>query len=144
MNTQVKEWCRDQCVMQHATTEADFAGMEDAWDYAISMAEVFGNRVDRNDIIILGSKVDRIANPGGRFRTGPAVFMDGGSALKPQYIENMMNWWVNELRELSPGEAYLELMYIHPFKDGNGRVGALVYNWLRGSLSSPINPPEYK
>lgn len=31
---------------------------------------------------------------------------------------------------------------IHPFGDGNGRSGSLLYNWLRGTLPVPIHSPN--
>lgn len=147
----VKEWCREQCIRQHATTPRDFLGMEYAWGYAKTVED---NPVTIQNIKRIAEYVDSAANPGGRFRTGPAVFMDGGTAAPAQDIEtrlvSLLSWlndedpFADRPSTATPEEFYRELMYIHPFKDGNGRVGALVYNWLNGTLDGPVNPPEYK
>lgn len=142
MNAQVKEWCREQCIMQHATTEQDFAGMEGAWYYAISNCQAGPLAID--DITWMALLIDPIANPNGEFRMGPAVFMGGGSAADAEDIRRYLAFLMDSVYSLTPEEIYRELMWIHPFKDGNGRVGALVYNWLNGTLAEPVNAPEYK
>lgn len=44
---------------------------------------------------------------------------------------------------ISPEEFYFLLMEIHPWRDGNGRIGMLYYNFLRGTLWTPVPPPNY-
>jgi hypothetical protein len=41
---------------------------------------------------------------------------------------------------LLPAEAYRRFAEIAPFRDGNGPVGALLYNWLLGTLDDPRTP----
>lgn len=45
---------------------------------------------------------------------------------------------------ITPEEWYQEFETLHPFNDGNGRVGAIMYNYLRGSeLNEMVVPPDY-
>jgi len=43
----------------------------------------------------------------------------------------------------TPAEAYREFQEIHPFRDGNGRVGKIVFNLLNGTLHDPQMPPNF-
>jgi len=145
MTEQVKAWCYRQCELQHATTIEDFDGMENAWEAAAIRAKI-GAPLTVGKIQQLARVIDPVANPNGRFRTGPAVFMGGGSAVDADLIGGALDYLFTQLRvyDMTPPEFYRELMWIHPMKDGNGRLGALVYNILNGTIDNPVNPPEYK
>jgi hypothetical protein len=142
MTEQVRQWCYAECERQHATTPADIAGMESAWSYAV---EIAGRDllININDLATMAELIDQAANPGGRFRTGPAVFMDGGTASPAYDIERKLNELLSVV-DMPAWFIYRELMYVHPFRDGNGRVGALVYNILNGTINKPVVPPPYK
>lgn len=80
-----------------------------------------------------------------KYREIPITINSTKSGAEPIYIarliESLCEAW-NDKR-ISPEEFYLEFETIHPFLDGNGRVGAILYNIGVQSLRDPINPPEY-
>lgn len=41
-----------------------------------------------------------------------------------------------------PLEYYTSFEKIHPFVDGNGRLGSILFNWA--DLDNPVHPPEVK
>jgi len=43
----------------------------------------------------------------------------------------------------SVDEWYLAYEWIHPFRDGNGRTGKILHNWLNGTLFDPVLVPDY-
>lgn len=61
----------------------------------------------------------------------------------PDEVPELMARWHARLSDMTPGEAYREFEVIHPFADGNGRVGKIIFNWLNSTLDSPIMPPNY-
>jgi len=44
---------------------------------------------------------------------------------------------------LGADEAYKRFQEIHPFVDGNGRTGKILYNFILGTLSDPKMPPNF-
>jgi fido (protein-threonine AMPylation protein) len=53
-----------------------------------------------------------------------------------------MKKWEENLPNMTPEQAYYEFEIIHPFRDGNGRTGKIIYNWLMGTLRAPVFPPD--
>lgn len=49
----------------------------------------------------------------------------------------------NEKSQTAEDEFYYQFENIHPFVDGNGRTGKILYNYLLGSLNNPVMPPNF-
>lgn len=44
---------------------------------------------------------------------------------------------------MSPAEFFKRYEDVHPWRDGNGRSGAVLFNWLNGTLDNPVWPPNF-
>lgn len=60
-----------------------------------------------------------------------------------QDVPRLMHAWAEGQGRLTPDEAYLEFEGIHPFRDGNGRVGKIIHNWRLGTLNEPVLIRDY-
>jgi hypothetical protein len=49
----------------------------------------------------------------------------------------------HKLSQTAEDQFYYEYENIHPFRDGNGRSGKILYNYLLGALDAPILPPNF-
>lgn len=47
------------------------------------------------------------------------------------------------LATLTPDVVYYHFELIHPFNDGNGRVGKIILSWLSDSLKAPVMPSNW-
>lgn len=92
-------------------------------------------------IIELGNKVEH-ENPDDNWRQ---LNVRVGSRICPNVAEvpDLMDRWIENLVKMAPAEAYFEFEMIHPFADGNGRVGKIVFNSLCDSMSTPQMPPNF-
>jgi len=135
----VKEWAWAECVRQDADTPEALRRMIEAWNLAclaekMSLALILG----------LGSIIEPEKNDG--FRKRNIAVGHGTFDVPPDWrdIPRLLMQLVEA--DISPAEWYQEFQRIHPFLDGNGRVGALIYNKLSGTLDPEAltAAPEYR
>ena len=139
----VVDYCAQECSWQ-ISGELSVAWMIRGWRYAHRRSKRLP-RVD--DVLMLGRIVEPRANPTADFRK---VNVRVGFDVKRdfEFVPASMRALVESLdllHLLSEDDAvewFREYEEIHPFADGNGRTGSLLYNWLRGSLHEPVHPPN--
>ena len=137
---------RESCEIQGATTPEDLIGMTRAYDYAVERSWRFdqngGIRVQLSD---LSSFICYIRNNPVwvEFRDLPVTLpncnvIPGG---RDEILRQLKNLFA-AIKNLTPTEFYWAFEEIHPWDDGNGRVGTLIFNLLNNTISAPVHPPE--
>ena len=112
--------------------------MLDAWEYALACRDA---PITEDDILALGVLVEPEVNANGYRRVGVRVGHDikGPWQNVPRQIDSL----IDAQDRLTPDEWYREYEEVHPWVDGNGRSGSVLWNWLRGSLENPDVPPDF-
>lgn len=130
-------WAAQECLWQQSG-ETSVAWMLEGWEYAARLGDWYSPVL--NDILTLGRVVEPRHNMGGLRRVDVRV---GYSVKMPHAnIPAALDQWLVALPELDPTEAFRQYEEIHPFRDGNGRTGSILFNWLSKTLHAPIHPPN--
>jgi hypothetical protein len=135
----VVEWAAWECTRQKSG-EASVWWMVSAWNWAYGRS-LDSSFPDEKDILMLGSLVEPHKNANGYRRVGVRVGMDvkGPWERVPDQIRAL----VDAVARLDPDKWFLEYEEIHPFVDGNGRTGSILWNWIQGTLAEPENAPWF-
>jgi len=103
---------------------------------------VQGGQIDSEFIRLLGVRIEPEKNANG-FRHTPVTFQNGGSSAPHADIPRLIENWCSIVNEYltNPNTTWdivltkqliREFLWVHPFKDGNGRVAFVLYNFLCG------------
>lgn len=122
-----------QCARQKATRPKDIAGFALAYADAKHLCmETVRSGVTKREIKALilywGELVDCRNREG--WRHVPVTFANGRSGLAPSLIPRAMETFCTSFAKCifrTRTDAYKEFEEIHPFLDGNGRVGHILY-----------------
>lgn len=136
LTTNDVHWCAAECNRQQ-TGPLEVAYMCDALVWARNnMSGVVTTR----HLLELGQYIEPYKNANGFRRTPVSI----GTWVLPVYEFGPVLDKVFNNRDLSAEEVYQEFESLHPFIDGNGRVGALLYNYCLGWPNPLLTPPPYK
>jgi len=169
----IEGFCHDEVVRQFHDTRIQedggvrVEGMINAWRYAEGQA-VHTPTIE--DIQILGEYVEPDYNRRGEWRD-VNVYIGDRMGVYPPFLFNVMEKLVERAPHVKPGASknslpyqlqiesvaagqfddlvhtvddwYLAYEWVHPFRDGNGRTGKILHNWLNGTLDDPVLVRDY-
>ena len=141
MSLRVLKYIALECERQESG-EVSVYNMAYAWN-DVSQWKKWEIELTVSDIRFLFGVVEPEKTKIGGFRKTPVTFADG-TVIPWERIERQMHNLMSHHRGITPEEFYQEFESIHPGIDGNGRVGCILYNFLRGSMNIPIKPPEFR
>lgn len=132
------DFCAGECHRQKSRA-LSVHRMVVAYEYVSELVEPLGVE----DVLRLGAIVEPVDNRYS-FATVPAMFSttDITQVRSPENIPRQVESLLTNGGNLSPLELYVFFEDIHPFNDGNGRLGAIFYNLRNGRLDNPLVPPR--
>ena len=144
---EIVQYCAEEVERQRDTPVA-VGRMCEAWMWAVE--RWFHGKGDALEYLRPPRGVETIVRIGAMvhpanvhgFRKVP-VLAGGNPCPEPVLVPRMVENLVEAFSTLSPEDAYREYQQIHPFVDGNGRSGKIIFNWLKGTLMSPVMPPNF-
>lgn len=103
-----------------------------AWAYLEQLGDEFTlGDICRVQKIITLHQDDLAPNEKGYFRgmAGNNVNVSVGGRNAPDYslVPDLMTGWIQDLPDMSPLVSHIRFEAIHPFRDGNGRTGRMIY-----------------
>jgi hypothetical protein len=137
----IVHYLAQECAWQQSG-ELSVARMVDAWRYAHRSRK---EPIRLRHVLALGRAVEPYKNQGGLRRVGVRVGWD--EKMDSSLVSSALDSLVENQPEIGCSdedatEWFRQYEEIHPFVDGNGRTGSLLYNHLRGTLERPTHAPN--
>ncbi len=151
---QIEEFLRESNAIENEHSEEAFEDALMAWKYAtavekidlLTIRNIHGFLMMRLRPDICGAWRRAPVRIGGEVKNSSIITIE----RELTHVVTKMNWeikghlqdvWtkVDISKEDFTKEVHVQFEEIHPFEDGNGRVGRILYNWHRIRVGLPIH-----
>lgn len=159
----IVRFCSIECKLQ-MSGELSVGWMVDAWLYAQEASKIRHEFTDEligytynptlADVLNIGKLVEPNVNYNGfrkvDVRVGWDVKMNWENV--PRAMDALMESLTAEpdkshpgitIPVMTPDKFFKEYEDIHPWRDGNGRSGVILFNWINGTLDDPQWAPNF-
>jgi len=125
-----------------ARQQTDLAGLVRLLD-AYQWAYHAGGALNKYWLWTVAEKIEPCNSKG--YRRTPVTFTNGGSSAHHSTITDLVDGWAHiaKGKTAEPDWITKELLWIHPFSDGNGRLAWIVRTRLTDTWASPESLPNY-
>ncbi len=132
-----KEFLQESNAIEAVYDSASFKTARKAWKYIIGQEKITDEIVKKTHEILMKDHLS--AKDVGHYRKHP-VFIGGREGLRSHFIPQAMELWCMDawLFPYSWKAHHVRFEKIHPFIDGNGRMGRILLNWQRASVDLPL------
>jgi Fic family protein len=127
-------------------TESNYIEAEDdnieqaarAWDYIKQQKDLSNQAICKaHKTLMIGKPYPP---PRGFYRSVPQINVTVGRHAAPGWymVDGLMTNWCMDYEQMGWKKAHVAFETIHPFVDGNGRIGRILMNWQRLQEGLPI------
>lgn len=143
---QIREAIKESNAIEQVYTEKAIEDSIQAWEWLDE--ECSQKSFSLMDILIVHKIIMKNLEPfiAGKLRAELKVDVSvGGRQAKRYYdVPNAIANWITDVKNVVWDEDTIQHFHIvfeniHPFADGNGRTGRLLYYWMRQEAGLPIN-----
>jgi len=139
MSDKIKKFIHESNKIERVYSEEADEEAYRAWKFLENFNELTISRILEIHRLIMKTLNPKIA---GKFRNC-SVRVGRWLAPNPGSVRRLIFQWLETCNDVKTEEeikkSHIAFEKIHPFEDGNGRVGRIIYNWQRVKAGLPIH-----
>lgn len=138
----VERYIRGSNAIEGIYGEAEVAQSLKAWQFLVEQDEISHAVICEVQRIITENQTNLHDNQRGKYRSFSKTNVSIGGRYAPDHslVDSLMNGWLKDVVKMQPLIGHVRFESIHPFADGNGRTGRMLY-WFVCVLMNKV--PKY-